>query len=77
MIQLNFDRASKGNPGKAGYGGVFRDHDGTPVLLFFGSKGWDTNNSVELEGLWRGLILAQDRCYETNSRKDRKDRSMP
>jgi len=23
MIQLNFDGASKGNPGKAGYGGVF------------------------------------------------------
>jgi len=52
MIQLNFDGASKGNPGKSGYGGVFRDHKGIPLLTFIGSIGWDTNKLTELEGLW-------------------------
>jgi len=59
MIELNFDGASKGNPGKAGYGGIFRDRRGTPLLTFTGSIGWDTNNSTELEGLWQGLLLTQ------------------
>jgi len=61
IIQLNFDGASKGNPGKAGYGGVFRTHQGYPLLIFMGPLGWDTNNSAELEGLWRGLKIAQER----------------
>ena len=30
LFQLNFDGASKGNPGLSGYGGVFRDHSGNP-----------------------------------------------
>jgi len=59
MIQLNFDGAFKGNLGKAGYGGVFRDHKVIPLLTFIGSIGWITNNSAELEGLWQGLLLAQ------------------
>lgn len=63
MFQLNFDGASKGNPGKEGFGGVFRDHYGIPQLIFLGSKGWDSNNSAELEGLWRGLTLAQDKSF--------------
>ena len=50
-FKLNFDRASKGNPRKAGFGGIFRDHEGLPLLIFFGNIGWDTNNSAELEGL--------------------------
>eukprot|EP00253_Pinus_taeda_P008572 PITA_08572 len=60
VFQLNFDGASKGNPGQSGYGGVFRDFQGTPHLIYTGTKGWDTNNSAELEGLWQGLILAKD-----------------
>lgn len=63
MYQLNFDGASKGNPGKTGYGGVFRDHFGSPHLIYLGSKGWDTNNSAELEGLWQDLTLAQDNRF--------------
>lgn len=58
MFQLNFDGASKGNLGKAGFGGIIRDHKGTPCLFYFRSNGWDTNNSAELEGLWKGLILS-------------------
>lgn len=51
MYQLNFDGTSKGNRGNSGFGGIFRDHKGAPLLTFLGSKGWDTNNSAELEGL--------------------------
>ena len=58
-LKLNFDGASKGNPGEAGFGGIFRDHQGRPLLIYYGSIGWDTNNSAELEGLWQGLQLAQ------------------
>ena len=43
----------------AGFGGVIRDHKGTPIVIYFGSLGWDTNKSDELEGLWQGLLLSQ------------------
>jgi len=59
MYQLNFYGTSKGNPGNSGFGGIFGDHKGAPILTFLGSRGWDTNNSMELEGLWQGLLLAQ------------------
>eukprot|EP00253_Pinus_taeda_P028336 PITA_28336 len=63
MFQLNFDGASKGNPGNSGFGGIFRDYKSAPLLSFLGSKGWDTNNSAELEGIWQGLILAQNKGF--------------
>eukprot|EP00253_Pinus_taeda_P020461 PITA_20461 len=56
---LNFDGASKGNPGLTGYGGAVRNHQGQVLKVFFGSIGWNTNNVAELEGLWRGLFMAQ------------------
>lgn len=59
VFQLNFDGASKGNPRRTGFGGVIRDYQGNPLITFFGSIGWNTNNAAELEGLWRGLNLAQ------------------
>lgn len=57
-FKLNFDGASKGNPGRAGFGGIFRDHEGKPLLLYMGNIGWDTNNSAELEGMRQGLSLS-------------------
>eukprot|EP00253_Pinus_taeda_P001915 PITA_01915 len=57
-FKLNFDGASKGNPGDAGYGGIIRDSEGKPIRIYFGNIGWDTNNSAELEGLWQGLLQA-------------------
>lgn len=63
MFQLNFYGASRGNPGQTGFGGVIRDHQGKPLTTFFGSIGWNTNNAAELEGLWRGLILAQEQNF--------------
>eukprot|EP00253_Pinus_taeda_P030654 PITA_30654 len=58
-FMLNFDGASKGNPGATGYGGVIRDHTRQVLKVFFGSIGWNTNNVAELEGLWQGLNIAQ------------------
>ena len=63
VFQLNFDGASRGNPGQTGFGGVIRDHQGKPLTTFFGSIGWNTNNATELESLWRGLTLAQEHRY--------------
>lgn len=57
-FKLKFDGASKGNPSKAGFNGIFRDHKGSPLLIYLGNIGWDMNNSTELEGLWQGLILS-------------------
>eukprot|EP00253_Pinus_taeda_P032540 PITA_32540 len=56
---LNFDGASKGNPGSTGYGGAVRNHQGQVLKVFFGSIGWNTNNVAELEGLWKGINIAQ------------------
>eukprot|EP00253_Pinus_taeda_P019391 PITA_19391 len=63
MYMLNFDGASKGNPGTTGYGGAIRNHQGKALKVFFGSIGWNTNNAAELEGLWRGLKIAQKQRY--------------
>lgn len=63
MYQLNFDGVSKGNLGNSEFRGIFRDHNGTPLLNFLGSKGWDTSNSTELEGLWQALILMQSNGF--------------
>jgi len=48
-FKLNFGGASKGDPGKAGFGGILRNHTGLPLLVYFGNIGWDTNNSAKLE----------------------------
>lgn len=60
MFQLNFDVASRGNPGQTGFGGAIRDSQGVPLITFHGSIGWNTKNAAELEGLWRGLTIAQE-----------------
>ena len=57
VFKLNFDGASKGNPGQAGFRGIIRNFNGEIQHLYFGSIGWDTNNLAELEGLWQGLRL--------------------
>jgi len=63
FFKLNFDGASKGNPGCAGFGGIIRNALGQAVWVFFGYIGQDTNNSAELEGLLHGIQLAQDKSW--------------
>ena len=54
---MNFDRASKGNPGPGGFGSVIRDNAGKMKCLKAGFLGHDTNNLVELWGPIKGLQL--------------------
>jgi len=44
-------------------GGIIRNSEGELLLIYLGSIGWDTNNSVELEGLMQGLSLDHDNNF--------------
>jgi ribonuclease HI len=57
FIKLNFDGASKGNPGLAGAGGVIRDSGGIIIRLYVGSIGNSTNNATEFGALELGLEI--------------------
>ncbi|KAH7840967.1 hypothetical protein Vadar_023977 [Vaccinium darrowii] len=59
-FKLNTDGASKGNPGKAGVGGLIRDHKGEWVGGFCQSIGIQSSLEAELRGLRSGLRLARD-----------------
>jgi ribonuclease HI len=63
-IKVNFDGASKGNPGPAGYGAVLRDSGGAILNLEAGYLGDTTNNVAELTGLMRGLQTAIDKGHQ-------------
>jgi ribonuclease HI len=61
FLKLNFDGASKGNPGKAGAGGAIIDNGGKLVHLYATSIDNTTNNVVEFGSLEHGLeILIQE-----------------
>ena len=55
-LKYNIDRASKGNQGTAGYGGVLRDKRGIIISIFHCHLGKATNNMVE--------IMAMDQCLD-------------
>ena len=56
-MKFNIDGASKGNPGRASYGGVIRDENGDIKFIFHSHLGNATNNMVEL--------MALEQCLET------------
>jgi hypothetical protein len=58
FIKANFDGASRGNPGPAGYGVVLRNSEGQILDMEAGFLGETTNNVAELTGLLRGLQMA-------------------
>jgi ribonuclease HI len=58
--KVNFDGASKGNPGHSGYGAVIRNRLGQIQSLTAGNLGYDTNNSAEIWGLIKGVQMALD-----------------
>lgn len=58
MFKMNFDGASKGNPGPTGYGGAIRNAEGRTMGIFWGYIGENTNNIVELKGPLAGLTTA-------------------
>jgi ribonuclease HI len=57
---LNFDGASKDNPGPTGFGVVIRDNTEEIKHLRVGSLGHDMNKSIELWGLIRGIQRASE-----------------
>ena len=63
-FKLFFDGASKGNPGKAGGGGVIIDPDGKIEIDFSWNIGIDSNNMAEVYGLWQGLKQLQGKGVE-------------
>eukprot|EP00253_Pinus_taeda_P005455 PITA_05455 len=62
-IKLNFDGASKGNPGPAGLGGIFRDGEGNTRWVFAEWVGEMTNNEAELWAVHEGLRIAARNRY--------------
>ena len=55
FFKLFFDGACKGNPGKAGGGGVIINPDGKVKVDYCWNIGYETNNMAEAYGLWQGL----------------------
>lgn len=62
-ICLFFDGASKGNPGRAGGGGVIFSTDGITVCKYAWGIGIESNNTAEFCGLWQGLRIAQSKGF--------------
>ncbi|GLJ41805.1 hypothetical protein SUGI_0865260 [Cryptomeria japonica] len=56
---MNFDGASKGNPGLSGYGAVVRDEEGNLLGAVCGQVGFVSNNIAEITAL-EGLKWATD-----------------
>ena len=46
--KLNYDGASKGNPGQGGAGGIFWNSQGSVCIIYTMELGFSTNNEVEL-----------------------------
>jgi len=58
---MNFDGASKRNPGRKGMGGLIRDSKGNIIQMYARSVGKSTNNAMEFRALETGLeILSQE-----------------
>ncbi|KAH9312988.1 hypothetical protein KI387_028023, partial [Taxus chinensis] len=64
FLKLNFDGAAKGNPGKAGGGGVFRDDEGKFLLAYFFNLGIQSNNVAEVVALFWGVKLVEEKGFK-------------
>ena len=61
MVKLNTDGCSRGNPGRSGGGGLFRDYDGRFLLGFSCYFGETTSLHAELKALLFGARLGVSR----------------
>lgn len=61
---LNYDGASKGNPGQAGIGGIFRNSQGFVCRIYAMAIGFATNNETELMAVKQGLTIAIRENYQ-------------
>ena len=57
LWNLNFDGASRGNPGPSGFGACIRNSIGEVVAIIVSPFPIDTNNILEAHALLAGLIL--------------------
>ncbi|GLJ49051.1 hypothetical protein SUGI_1034820 [Cryptomeria japonica] len=62
-VKLNFDGASKGNPGRAGGGGVFRDDKGNIMAVYAEAYGWESAYYAEARALFRGIQIAAEQGW--------------
>eukprot|EP00253_Pinus_taeda_P001472 PITA_01472 len=60
-LKLNFDGASRGNPGLARIGGVIRNQKGDILHIYYRALGESTNNEMEFAALEHGLRIAKSR----------------
>lgn len=58
FVKLNYDGAVKDNPGKAGIGGIIRDHEGDVLLCFAEPIPFTTSIMAEMLAAKRGVGLA-------------------
>ncbi|RWW02411.1 hypothetical protein GW17_00034500 [Ensete ventricosum] len=61
---LEFDGASKGNPGKAGAGAILRNLDGSVICRLREGLGVVTNNVAEYQALLLGMKFALKKGYK-------------
>lgn len=59
--KLNFDGASRGNPGKVGYGEVIRDKNGSFLQAIYEKIEDTTNNEAEIRALEAGLEMCVEK----------------
>jgi len=59
-LKLNFDGASRGNPGQAGIGGVIRNQVGEIHHIYCRELGESTNNEMEFAALEQGLRILRN-----------------
>lgn len=54
-MKINYDEASKGNPGQVGEGGIFQDSKGLVWKIYAMDLGFTMNNEAELMEVKPGL----------------------
>ncbi|XP_028772275.1 uncharacterized protein LOC114729445 [Neltuma alba] len=58
-VKVNSDGSSRGNPGRAGCGGVIRDHHGAWIVGYCRDVGWSTAFEAECWGAGEGIEVAR------------------
>lgn len=58
FIKLNFDGASKGNLGPAGYEGIFKDSQDHTGWIYADGGGIMSNNEAEFMAAYQGIRVA-------------------
>ena len=64
FIKLNYDGASKGNPGQVGTGGIFLNSKWEFCRVYASDLGFATNNEVEIMAVKQGILIAIRENYQ-------------